>query len=128
MEKVVEDLPIENWPLDPIDIDRYYEIPKVEIPDLLGLNVLDAEEIAFSNYILPIINLVDSEETPGLVLSQNVINCEEEIDEENNPCIGVEMPEGTVVNLEVSGNRFSAAIPNIPPCTCLLYTSDAADE
>ena len=125
MEKVVEDLPVENWPLDPIDIDRYYEIPKVEIPDLLGLNVLDAEEIAFSNYILPIINLVDSEETPGLVLSQNVINCEEEIDEENNPCIGVEMPEGTVVNLEVSGNRFSAAIPNIPPCTLTIEESES---
>ena len=125
MEKVVEDLPIENWPLDPIDIDRYYEIPKVEIPDLLGLNVLDAEEIAFSNYILPIINLVDSEETPGLVLSQNVINCEEEIDEENNPCIGVEMPEGTVVNLEVSGNTFSAAIPNIPPCTLTIEESES---
>ena len=125
MEKVVKDLPIENWPIEPIDIDRYYEIPKVEIPDLLGLNVLDAEEIAFSNYILPIIELVDSEETPGLVLSQNVNNCEEENDEENNPCIGVEMPEGTVVNLEVSGNKFSAAIPNIPPCTLTIEEGEA---
>ena len=126
MEKVVEDLPIEEWPEDPIEIDRYYEIPKVEIPDLLGLNVLDGEEIAFSNYILPIINLVDSEETPGLILSQNVDNCdrgnnsENNEDESNDECIGVEMPEGTVVNLEVSGNKFSSSIPNIPPCTLSL--------
>ena len=126
MEKVVEDLPIEEWPQDPIEIDRYYEIPKVEIPDLLGLNVLDGEEIAFSNYILPVINLVDSEETPGLILSQNVNNCdrgnksENTEDENNDECIGVEMPEGTVVNLEVSGNKFSSAIPNIPPCTLSL--------
>ena len=35
-------------------------------------------------------------------------------------CIGVEMPEGTVVNLEVSGNKFSSEIPNIPPCTLSL--------
>jgi len=121
MEKVVENLPIESWPLDPIDIDRYYEIPKVEIPDLLGLNVLDAEEIAFSSYILPVINLVESEETPGLVLSQNVENCERDTNDENNengdPCIGVEMPEGTEIKLEVSGNKLSAELPNIPPCT-----------
>ena len=91
---------------DPIEIDRYYEIPKVEIPDLLGLNVLDAEEIAFSNYILPVINLIDSEETPGLILSQNVDNCDRgnksdnTEDESNDECIGIEMPEGTVVNLK----------------------------
>ena len=126
MEKVVEDLPIEEWPEDPIEIDRYYEIPKVEIPDLLGLNVLDGEEIAFSNYILPVINLIDSEETPGLILSQNVDNCDRgnksdnTEDESNDECIGIEMPEGTVVNLEVSGNKFSSAIPNIPPCTLSL--------
>ncbi len=129
MEKVVENLPIENWPLDPIDIDRYYEIPKVQIPDLLGLNVLDAEEIAFSSYILPVINLVDSEETPGLVLSQNVENCDEDNNSEENeintPCIGIEMPEGTIINLEVSGKKYSAAIPNIPPCTLTLEESES---
>ena len=129
MEKVVENLPIENWPLDPIDIDRYYEIPKVEIPDLLGLNVLDAEEIAFSSYILPVINLVDSEETPGLVLSQNVENCDEDNNSEENeintPCIGIEMPEGTIINLEVSGKKYSAAIPNIPPCTLTIEESES---
>ncbi|GIR91215.1 MAG: hypothetical protein CM15mP90_6390 [Actinomycetota bacterium] len=65
-------MPVENWPEDPIDIDRYYEIPKIEIPELIGLNVLDAEEIAFSGYILPTINLVDSEEAPGLVLKQKL--------------------------------------------------------
>ena len=37
--------------------------------------------------------------------------------ENGDNCIGVEMPEGTVINLEVSGNKFSADIPNIPPCT-----------
>ncbi len=129
MEKVVKDLPIEEWPLDPFDIDRYYEIPKVEIPDLLGLNVLDAEEIAFSNYILPVINLVESEEAPGIVLSQNVENCEEENDlestENNNACIDVEMPEGTIINLEVSGNKFSGALPNIPPCTLTIEEGES---
>ena len=92
MEEVVEGLPIQEWPEDPIDIDRYYEVPKIEIPELVGLNVLDAEEIAFSGYILPTIKLVDSEEAPGLVLKQNVKNCNREeesndSDENDNTCL-----------------------------------------
>tara|TARA_B100002052_G_scaffold131506_2_gene120686 strand:- start:4721 stop:7621 length:2901 start_codon:yes stop_codon:yes gene_type:complete len=106
MTKVVEDLPVLEWPSDPSDIEKYYEIPTVIIPELTGLNVLIAEEIAFSNYLLPDITLVDSEEAPGLVLSQSI-----EIDEE--------VPEGTVIELEVSGQKFSAPIPNIPPCQLL---------
>ena len=106
MTKVVENLPILEWPSDPSDIDKYYEIPTVIIPELTGLNVLVAEEIAFSNYLLPNITLVDSEEAPGLVLSQSI-----EIDEE--------VPEGTVIDLEVSGQKFSAPIPSIPPCELL---------
>ena len=128
MEKVVENLPVKNWPVDPFDIDRYYEIPKVEIPDLIGLNVLDAEEIAFSSYILPTINLIDSEEAPGLILSQKVENCEreEEVEFENgDPCIGVEMPEGTEIFLEVSSKKLSAAIPNIVPCTLTIDEAES---
>ena len=111
---------------------------KIEIPELIGLNVLDAEEIAFSGYILPTINLVDSEEAPGLVLKQKVENCERDSDssesqDENNAvndsveddCIGVEMPEGTEVVLEVSGKKFSADLPNIPPCE---YTIEEAES
>ena len=106
MTKVVEDLPILEWPSDPSDLNKYYEIPTVIIPELTGLNVLIAEEIAFSNYLLPDITLIDSEEAPGLVLSQSI-----EIDEE--------VPEGTVIELEVSGQKFSAPIPSIQPCQLL---------
>lgn len=112
MTKVVEELPVNDWPADPSDIDKYYEIPTVKIPELTGLNVLIAEEIAFSNYLLPNINLVDSEEAPGLVLTQSI-----ELDEE--------VPEGTVIDLEVSGQKFSASIPNIPPCE---YTIEEAEN
>ena len=112
MTKVVEELPVLEWPSDPSDLEKYYEIPTVFIPELTGLNVLIAEEIAFSNYLLPEIKLVDSEEAPGLVLSQSI-----EIDEE--------VPEGTVIELEVSGQKFSAAIPNIPPCE---LTPDEAED
>ena len=112
MAKVVEELPVLEWPNDPSDLEKYYEIPTVFIPELTGLNVLIAEEIAFSNYLLPEIKLVDSEEAPGLVLSQSI-----EIDEE--------VPEGTVIELEVSGQKFSAAIPNIPPCE---LTPDEAED
>ena len=112
MTKVVEELPVNDWPADPSDIDKYYEIPTVKIPELTGLNVLIAEEIAFSNYLLPNINLVDSEEAPGLVLTQSI-----ELDEE--------VPEGTVIDLEVSGQKFSAPIPNIPPCE---YTTEEAEN
>ena len=103
MINVVEDLPVIDWPNDPSDLEKYYEIPTVIIPELAGLNVLVAEEIAFSNYLLPNIKLVDSEEAPGLVLTQSI-----EVNEE--------VPEGTVIELEVSGQKFSAAIPNLPPC------------
>ena len=111
MTKVVEGLPVIEWPNDPSDIEKYYEIPTVIIPELAGLNVLIAEEIAFSNYLLPNIKLVDSEEAPGLVLTQSI-----EVNEE--------VPEGTVIELEVSGQKFSAAIPNIPPCE---YTIEEAE-
>ena len=37
--------------------------------------------------------------------------------------IGVEMPEGTEVILEVSGKKFTGNIPNLPPCE---YTIDEA--
>ena len=112
MTKVVENLPVLEWPSDPSDLEKYYEIPTVFIPELTGLNVLIAEEIAFSNYLLPDIKLVDSEEAPGLVLTQSI-----EVDEE--------VPEGTVVELEVSGQKFSAPIPNIPPCE---LTPDEAED
>ena len=112
MTKVVEDLEVVDWPDDPSDIEKYYEIPTVFIPQLLGLNVLDAEEIAFSNYLLPKINLVDSDEVPGLVLTQSI-----EKDEE--------VPEGTEITLEVSGNKYSGNLPNIPPCT---YTIEQAEN
>ncbi len=111
MEKVVEDLPVEEWPVDPSDIDKYYEIPTIEIPQLLGLNIIDAEEIAFGQYILPTIKFIDSEEAPGLVLTQSIES-------------GEEMPEGTEIILEVSGTKFTASIPNIPPC---VYTKDEAE-
>ena len=107
MEEVVKDLPVENWPSDSSDIDKYYEIPTIEIPQLLGLNILDAEEIAFSSYILPSINLIDSEEAPGLVLSQSIE-------------AGEEVPEGTEIVLEVSGRTYSANIPSIQPCSLTL--------
>ena len=103
MTKVVENLPIEEWPADPSDLEKYYEIPTVKTPQLIGLNIIDAEELAFSSYLLPEITLVDSEEAPGLVLTQNI-----ERDEE--------VPEGTIIQLEVSSTKNSAAIPNIPPC------------
>ena len=112
MSKVVEGLPVVEWPPDPSDIEKYYEIPTVKIPTLEGLNVIDAEEIAFSNYLLPKITLVDSEEAPGLVLTQD-IEFEEEV------------PEGTEILLEVSGKKLSANIPNIPPC---IYSSDEAES
>ena len=112
MTKVVENLPVLQWPSDPSDINKYYEIPTVFIPELTGLNVLIAEEIAFSNYLLPDIKLIDSEEAPGLVLTQSI-----EVDEE--------VPEGTVIELEVSGQTFSAQIPNIPPCE---FTPNEAED
>ena len=112
MTKVVEDLEVVDWPDDPSDIEKYYEIPTVFIPQLLGLNVLDAEEIAFSNYLLPKIKLIDSDEIPGLVLTQSI-----EKDEE--------VPEGTEITLEVSGNKYSANLPNIPPCS---YTIEQAES
>jgi len=112
MTKVVEGLPVIEWPNDPSDLEKYYEIPTVIIPELAGLNVLIAEEIAFSNYLLPNIKLVDSEEAQGLVLTQSI-----EVNEE--------VPEGTVIELEVSGQKFSAAIPNIPPCE---YTIEEAES
>ena len=61
---------------------------------------------------MPTINLVDSEEAPGLVLTQDIEN-------------GEELPEGTEVTLEVSGNKFSAAIPSISPC---MLTADEGEN
>ena len=104
MVKVTENLPVENWPKSPSDMGKYYEIPTGEIPQLIGLNILDAEEISFSSYFLPTVVLVDSEEESGVVLTQSA-----------EP--GEEMPEGTEIILEVASSPLSAPIPSISPCT-----------
>ena len=81
---------------------------------------------------------MDSEEAPGLVLKQIVETCDRDPDSdqtvnndniENNSeeddCIGVEMPEGTEVVLQVSGKKFTSDLPNIPPCE---YTIEEAEN
>ena len=111
MVKVTENLPVESWPKSPSDVNKYYEIPTGEIPQLIGLNVLDAEEISFSSYFLPTIVLIDSEEESGLVLAQSVE-------------AGEEMPEGTEIILEVASSPLSAPIPSISPCTTTLEEAE----
>ena len=81
--------------------------------------------------------MIDSDEAPGLVLKQNVINCDRDennsdenqntdnLQTEEDDCIGVEMPEGTEVVLEVSGKKFTGNLPNIPPCT---FTSEESEN
>ena len=111
MVKVTKDLPVESWPIPPSDISKYYEIPTGAIPQLVGLNVLDAEEISFSSYFLPTILLIDSEEESGLVLTQSIE-------------AGEEAPEGTEIILEVASSPLSAPIPNISPCTTTLEEAE----
>ena len=73
------------------------------------------------------------------MLKQNVKNCDrngeandsdqnENSDDNAQPeddCIGVEMPEGTEVILDVSGKKFTADLPNLPPCE---YTIEEAEN
>ena len=50
MEEVVKDLPVENWPSDSSDIDKYYEIPTIEIPQLLGQYIRCRRDSFFKLY------------------------------------------------------------------------------
>ena len=72
--------------------------------------------------VFPIFFISESHslETLGGLPAVNVENNSEEDD-----CIGVEMPEGTEVVLEVSGKKFTSDLPNIPPCE---YTIEEAEN
>lgn len=89
MQIVVAGLPVQDFPPDPDGIGVYYQTPRAEIPDVVGMDIEDAEEELRQAGFEVNITLVNSEEDEDTVLS-------------TDPEAGQRVRQGTTVEVEVS--------------------------
>jgi penicillin-binding protein 1A len=89
MQIVTQDLPIEDFEPDPDGISIYYQTPRVEVPDVIGMEVEEAEEELLQAGFKVDITLVNSDEEEDEVVAQD-------------PEPGRRITQGTTIDLEVS--------------------------
>ncbi|NQV05813.1 transglycosylase domain-containing protein [bacterium] len=101
MEVVVEDLPVQDFPPDPEGTSVYYQTPREEVPDVLGMDLEDAEEDLFEAGFEVEVEYVNSDEDEDTVVAQD-------------PDAGTRERQGETVTLEVSnGKSPSTIIPDL---------------
>jgi penicillin-binding protein 1A len=101
MADVLRELPVENFPEDPPGTGVYYATPRVEIPDVLGMDLEDAEEEILQAGLDLDIKLVNSDEPSDTVVG-------------TSPEPGTRVLQGTTIEVEVSnGLSPTAALPDI---------------
>ncbi|MBU1225979.1 MAG: transglycosylase domain-containing protein [Actinobacteria bacterium] len=98
MQIVTRDLPIQDFAPDPDGIGVYYQTPRVRIPDVIGMDIEDAEEELLQAGFEVTITVVNSEEDEDTVVA-------------TDPPEGELTRQGTTVEVEVSSG--------IPPETIL---------
>lgn len=92
MEIVTADLPVLDFAPDPPGIDVYYQVPRAEVPDVVGMDLDRAKEALAHAGFRAEITEVFSEEPAGTVVSQR-------------PPYPARAPQGETVELEVSGGH-----------------------
>jgi membrane peptidoglycan carboxypeptidase len=101
MTYVLRDVPVENFPEDPAGIDVYYTLPRVAIPDVIGLDIDDARQEILEAGLEVEIRSVNSDEPRNRVVS-------------TNPPPGTRVSQGTTVEVEVSNAQSpTTALPDI---------------
>jgi penicillin-binding protein 1A len=101
MTSVLQDVPVENFPEDPPGIDVYYTLPRVAIPDVIGLNIDRArDEILAAGLEVRIVS-VNSDEPRDRVVA-------------TNPPPGTRVSQGTTIEVEVSNAQSpTTALPDV---------------
>jgi penicillin-binding protein 1A len=92
MLEVTADLPVEDFPPDPEGIGVYYQTPRVEVPDVVGMDLDDAEEELFEAGLDVTIKLVNSDKPKDEVVAQD-------------PEEGTRVLQGSTVEIEVSNGK-----------------------
>jgi penicillin-binding protein 1A len=101
MEIVVDDLPVEEFPPDPEGTEVFYQTPRVEVPDVIGLDLEDAEE-----------ELLEA----GLNVESEAVNSEEPVDTvlSSDPEPRTRIRQGSTITIEVSnGLSPEAPLPDL---------------
>jgi penicillin-binding protein 1A len=101
MEIVVEDLPVQDFRPEPDGISVYYQTPRVTVPNVIGLELDDAEEEILQAGLEPVVVVVNSTEPEGDVVGQD-------------PRPGSRVTQGGEVEVEVSsGKQPDTLMPNL---------------
>lgn len=101
MTVVTADLPVESFPADPPGTGVYYQTPRVEIPDVAGMEFEDAQEAMFKAGLDVDVKLQNS-----LLPKDTVIG--------SNPKAGERREQGTTVEIQVSNGRApTTSLPSL---------------
>ena len=101
MTIVVADMPVEDFPPDPAGTNLYYATPRVEMPDVIGLDFENAIEELLQAGLEADIKLVNSDEPEDTVVA-------------SDPEPGERVRQGSVVEIEVSnGLSPTLVLPNL---------------
>ncbi len=101
MRLVVADMAIEDFAPDPPGIEVYYTTPRVEMPDVLGMQRGNAEDEVRRAGLETEVQLVNSDEPAGRVVH-------------TDPLPGERIRQGTVAVIEVSnGQSPTVSVPNL---------------
>jgi membrane peptidoglycan carboxypeptidase len=98
---VTRDLPVEAFPADPEGIGVYYQTPRVEIPDVIGLEFEEAQEAILKAGFEIDVKLVNSDEPEETVVA-------------TTPEAGERLRQGSTVEVEVSnGLSPTVVLPDL---------------
>ncbi|OFW67135.1 MAG: hypothetical protein A2Z12_03645 [Actinobacteria bacterium RBG_16_68_21] len=101
MSVVVADLPVEDFAADPPGTSVYYATPRVEVPDLTGMDSRHAQHELLQAGLDFEITLVNSDEDEDTVVS-------------SDPVAGARVEQGTTVTIEISnGLSPTGTVPNL---------------
>jgi len=89
MQIVTRDLPIQDFPPDPDGMGIYYQTPRVEVPDVIGMDIDEAEEELLQAGFKVTISIVNSDEDEDTVVT-------------TDPEAGQRANQGSTIDVEVS--------------------------
>jgi membrane peptidoglycan carboxypeptidase len=97
MTYVVRDLPVENFPEDPAGIAVYYTLPRVTIPDVVGLHINEARKQLLEAGLAVEVITVNSDLPENRVVA-------------TNPPPGARVSQGTTIEVEVSNAQSPTTV------------------
>ena len=101
MQVVTLALPVQDFPPDPEGTSIYYQTPRAEVPDVIGMDIEEAEEELLKAGFELNITIVNSDEDEDTVVA-------------TDPEAGERVRQGTTIDVEVSnGNPPETILPDL---------------